>query len=516
MKAFLMYRDRDFDLQASLPSNASALIQDLELKTLFDAMARGDKFLDEVAKKAVLSSLTNPEEIAYRQQILRDCLEHSAIVRQIYEIAVVAIESQRKVYRGSYYLGSMLSGAVEGLELFVGNMKRLRRIADEHSGQFRSEGFVRFFAMLTKELDDEYFRVVQDHLEQLKFENGVLISAELGKGNKGTNYVLRKPLDEKKSWIRRILSRGPLTKLQGKSPYSFEIAPRDDSGHEELGNLHDRGINLVANALSQSTDHILNFFQMLLTELAFYMGCLNLREQLLRKGEPTCIPVALGADKPLLSAQGLYDVCLALRLEARVVGNDLTADSKELVIITGANQGGKSTFLRGIGVAHLMMQCGTFVAAERFSANVCRGVFTHFKRKEDPTMKSGKLDEELSRMSEIVNHIGPDCILLCNESFQSTNEREGSEIARQIVRALMDTGIKVFFVTFLFDFAQGIYQQKMDTALFLRAEREIDGKRTFKVIEGEPLSTGYGEDLYKKIFGTADRTEQVAHLDARL
>ena len=97
-------------------------------------------------------------------------------------------------------------------------------------------------------------------------------------------------------------------------------------------------------------------------------------------------------------------------------------------MITGANQGGKSTFLRSLGLAQMMMQGGMFVAAANFNANVCHGVFTHFKREEDRTMKSGKFDEELRRMSDIAARITPGCLLLCNESFASTNEREGSEI----------------------------------------------------------------------------------------
>ncbi|GLI35569.1 hypothetical protein DAMNIGENAA_30020 [Desulforhabdus amnigena] len=69
------------------------------------------------------------------------------------------------------------------------------------------------------------------------------------------------------------------------------------------------------------------------------------------------------------------------------------------------DQGGKSIFLRSIGLAQLMMQCDMFVPAESFSSNVCEGLFTHYKREEDPAMKSGKLDEELSRMSEIVDNL---------------------------------------------------------------------------------------------------------------
>ena len=57
---------------------------------------------------------------------------------------------------------------------------------------------------------------------------------------------------------------------------------------------------------------------------------------------------------------------------------------------------------------------------------------------EDSTLESGKLDEELSRMSEIVDHLSPNALILFNESFAATNEREGFEIARQIVRALLE------------------------------------------------------------------------------
>jgi DNA mismatch repair ATPase MutS len=227
-----------------------------------------------------------------------------------------------------------------------------------------------------------------------------------------------------------------------------------------------------------------------------------LHGQLAEKGEPACFPAPLAPAGPALSAQGLYDVCLTLNLDGRVVGNDVNADGKWLVMITGANQGGKSTFLRSVGLAHLMMQCGMFVPAESFRANVCDGVFTHYKREEDVNMKSGKLDEELSRMSDIAAKITPNCILLCNESFASTNEREGSEIARQIVRALIEAGIKVFFVTHLFDLARGFCLEKMDTALFLRADRQSDGRRTFRLLEGEPLPTSYGEDVCRRIFGT--------------
>ena len=493
-----MNKDQDFDLKGNLPPNEQALIQDLELNTLFNAMAQGDTFLLGVAKCAVLGGVNNgPDTIVYRQNILKDCLKNPLIVKEIYNISLGAIESERKVWRFlTDYPSGILQRSIDVLQSFVTALKEVRNVADERVDEFDSEGFTALFDMIRKELGDDFFASVQADLRKLKFRGGVLLSAELGRGNKGTNYVLRKPR-EKQSWMKRILGEGSVV-------YTFYLHPRDESGAKALSELNDTGINLVANALAQSTDHILSFFNMLRTELGFYIGCLNLHEQLLRKGEPMSFPVPVASSERKHSFKGLYDVCLALRLKERIVGNDVNADNRDLVMITGANQGGKSTFLRSIGLGQLMMQCGMFVPAESFCSNVCEGLFTHYRREEDATMKSGKFDEELSRMSDIADNMTSNSMVLFNESLAATNEREGSEIARQIVCALLEKGIKIFFVTHLYALAHGFAGEKAENAMFLRAERQADGHRTFKLVEGEPLQTSFGGDLYNLIFGVLE------------
>jgi DNA mismatch repair ATPase MutS len=523
MKAFLMYRDRDFDPQQLLsrrerdlrprttdraldlgqllPWNEKQLTQDLGLDNLLRAMAGGDNFLFEVSRLAVLSGVTDVATILYRQQVYRDCSKCESIVREIYAIAVEAIERERKNYWSFFgrYPAGTLSRAVDVLRMFVGVLKRLRRIADEHASKFESEGFSRLFAMLRQELGDDFFAAVEEHLQRLKFRRGVLVSANLGKGNKAAAYVLRKPWEDNRNWMVRIFQKPP--------GYTFQLHPRDEAGTNALSKIRDQGVNLVANALAQSADHVLNFFQMLRTELGFYVGCLNLQGQLLELREPTCCPAAAPAGERKLSFSGLYDICLALSAGRKIVGNDLNADGKDLIVITGANTGGKSTFLRSLGLAQLMMQAGMFVPADTFSAEVCSGVFTHYKREEDVTMKSGKLDEELGRMSDIVDRLTPTAMVLFNESFAATNEREGSEIACQITNALVERGIKLAFVTHLYEFAHDLCERRMKNGIFLRAERHTNGTRTFRMVEGEPLQTSYGKDLYDSIFASRRTSE---------
>ena len=118
------------------------------------------------------------------------------------------------------------------------------------------------------ELDDGYLGIVEDHLRQLAFPDGVLMSAELDNGNKGTHYVLR-TLNTKASWAERLQNWVTERLFSDRSGYVYRVAHRDGSGLRALGELNNRGISLVASALAQSTDQIASFLNMLRLELGF-------------------------------------------------------------------------------------------------------------------------------------------------------------------------------------------------------------------------------------------------------
>ncbi len=502
MKAHLMFQDRDFDAKAALARSAQALTQDLGLDALFDAMAQGDEFLQDVARHAVLTSLADPGQIAYRQRVLEDSLAHPDIARDMYALAVDAIERERRIWGWTLdrHPESVLRRSLDVLRLFVEILRKLKRIAEERAEEVRSEGFTGLFAMLRTELGEEYLGEVEHHLSRLELRRGMVLGAKLGEGNKAAGYDLRKSSESRGGLLQRIQTWVGQIGSDERSSHAFEIDPRDEAGHQALGDIRSRGLAVVAMRVGDAADHTLGFFRMLRAELAFYVGCLNLRDRLAGKGEGVSIPHTAPAADEALAGRGLYDIALALSMDGRVVANDFSADGKRLIMITGANRGGKTTFHRSLGQAQLMMQCGLFVPAAFFRASLCAGVFTHYKREEDAGMRTGKLEEELNRMSAVVDELRPGSLMLFNESFASTNEREGSEIARQIVQALLDSDVRVAYVTHLYDLAHGLHRARMGTALFLRAERLADGRRTFRVLEGEPLPTSYGPDLYSRIF----------------
>ncbi len=489
MKAYLMFRDKDFNLKAKPCFGKDTLTADLDLQRILSVMAQKDEIISASCNSALFCPLQSIEEIHYRQENLCDALRNSDIVRQLYEITVETEKRRRSSWlwlSPSSYLSSNFSSAVDLLKIYTEMLMKLRLIADSKLSGFQSEGFRNLLTMLQRELDDDYFAEVQSHLDDLKDCDGMLVSSTLGNYMQGVGYVLRRKI-RKGFWRRWHFAP------------SFTIAPRDDSGATDLGKRRDRAINEATNALAQAAEHLEGFFAMLRGELAFYVGCLNLADILRELGMPVCIPDLLPLDSKNRSWRGLYDVSLALTKNTAVIGNELDAENKQLYVITGANQGGKSTFLRSLGQAQLMAQSGMFVGADSFSAPIRRGVFSHFKKEEDTAMKSGKLDEELARMSGLTDHLESGALMLFNESFAATNEREGSEICRQITQALIENGVEVFSVTHLYTYAAAFLDDK--ATQYLRAERLESGERTFKVVLGKPLQTAFGEDLYRKIFG---------------
>ncbi|MEU6443156.1 hypothetical protein [Streptomyces sp. NPDC047046] len=475
------------------------LVADLGLDTLFDAMAGDDSFLREVCRAVILSPLTDPSVITYRQQCLRDVLEHPAAAQEMYAVAVEAIEAEHRIFPSFVETPqTVLDRAVKVMEVFRERLHALRACTREHANEMSSPGFRRLADMLEEQLDDAWFDAVDDHLRRLRFKGGVLISARLGAGCQGVEHVLRAPREDRR-WTEKL-------PWSGGDSLTYRVPDRDEAGARAVSELRGQGLALAAQILDDSAEHVLGFFRVLRRELAFLLGCATLHARLTAKNEPVCFPRVMPTGDGGLECVGLYDTCLTLRSTGRVVGNDVGAPHAALIVISGANEGGKSTFLRSVGLAQLMAQSGMFVSAVSLNTDVRLRLFTHYRREEDASLESGKLDEELARMSAIADQVSPGSTVLFNESFAATGEREGAELAHGIIDALLESGVKVVTVTHMFDLVHSLREQAVPgTALFLQAEREEDGRRTFRLAAGEPAATGFGEDLYRRVFEAGDQ-----------
>ena len=148
-------------------------------------MASGDRFLFEIARQALLLSLPDPDAIAYRQQVLTDCLAQPDVVRELYELAGEALKAQRSVW-GTLLRDSprtILSSSVAKMELFVGFLRRLREMTDEHAGEVQLSRAARDSSRCSRTSSTRTTSgEVEEHLKALKFKGGMLISAQLDRG----------------------------------------------------------------------------------------------------------------------------------------------------------------------------------------------------------------------------------------------------------------------------------------------------------------------------------------------
>jgi DNA mismatch repair ATPase MutS len=484
-----MFRDRNVEFGVLGTFGKELLLADLELPRILKAMSAGDETIYSACETALFQPLTDIARIKYRQDILADARRSPEVVRALYSVVVDATTSQNHSFRAfsTTASSSLYRSALDFLSDFINGLFALRQIADKSGKGFTSEGLRNLFDLFQREMDDAYFKKVREKLRELQDAGDeTYFSAKLGHYLQGVNYVFRKTdRHAKRAW---------------RTAASYTIPDKEEqTGQRDFSSRSDRALNEVANTLAAAAKSLDSFYTLLRNELAFYIGCLNLEDALAAENKPVCMPELLPMPGFERYGRQLYDVSLVLTKKTTVVAGDFDSHGRPLMIITGANQGGKSTFLRSIGQAQIMAQAGMIVGGEVCRFPIRSGLFTHFKREEDSRMKSGKLDEELTRLARALEFIKPGAVVMFNESFASTNEREGSEILRQITRAFREIGVEIFSVTHLYAYSES-YMSNPET-LYLRAQRLESGERTFLIEEGLPQVTAYGEDLYNEIFG---------------
>ncbi len=493
MRPRLLDPAADLDLDRPEPPWAADLVADLGLDPVLDAMAAGDRLVRAVGRAVLLAPAPPVPVVRHRHDVLADCLRTPQVVRGLYVDLGALLDAARRVH-GSFLRSPAhrLRRSRQILELCLPVLRDVRDRTVAQRDVWRSGGLGALAATLAAELDEEFFDSVGEHLKLLADPTTVL-RAGFGPGLQGVGHALVLPAEDRRSWIARLAAPHP-------GELVYRVPDRDEAGARALAELRDRGLASVADAVGEAAEHVLDFCRALRNELAFYVGALALADRLGPAGVPLCVPdVADGDAAAAMRLDDLRDVALALVGVADVVGNDLEARDARLVLITGANRGGKSTFLRALGQAQLMGQAGTLVAARQAALPRARHVVSHFRRGEDEGLRSGKLTEELARMSALVDHLGRGDLVLANESFASTDEREGAEIARQVLEPLLDAGVRVALVTHLTDLALGWSEAPPAATVYLRADPPSTAQQPFRLRPGRPESTSHGVELADRL-----------------
>ena len=536
--AYLLYKDREFS-KADSYQDSTGMVTDLGLKVLFDNAAiskesrnrKGpqnsevDEDIRRAMQRVMMTPLGTKEEIEYRQSVLKDFLRNPEFAEKFYGITKELMEQWRKLGKkerekgGNANTSRTLLFEVRLLNLFLDALTDLKRLCMGYSKDFHSEGLLRFCEMMTENYHDEWELKVRGIMADLRFfcddeevdvkhynnkttQPTIIMECAPGSGLKLEQMKLEQIGTREVKISRHTASKTLLDRVKvslSKEPMTIIT---DEQTLDNLEQLKVATVGRVFDYMQGFSQNCKKFFEMLLVQSAFYIGCVNLHDRCQQIGLPICYPTVCGTED--MEFANLMELSMALYNRRVPVGNDCEFMDKMLLVVTGANQGGKSTFLRSMGIAQVMLQSGMFVAAKRFSSGIFTHLFTHFVRREDMAMNSGRLDEELGRIHRIVEGLAPESLVLLNESFATTTEEEGSEIAYDIIKAFTEAGVKVLTVTHLLTFAKKVYAEEWEEAVFLSAQRLEDGTRTYKMVAGEPELTSFGLDLYEQVISVKE------------
>ncbi len=445
------------------------------------------------------------EDACYRQDVFLDLgdrnvlgavKEFCEILRTVSPRVGTSEERNSSIQREGIFVGSVLSycKAVLKLENSLSSSK------------ISSAGLTGFREYLSRYVSSEYFKYLCSEAEKLTSEIASLSFYMDIKG--GTVTVYDKAEDEDYSeFIEKLFER--FKPSEGSSDEVKEPGWKLDHvrGHveEAILNLAARLYRDQFRKLSRFYSENKNFVDTVILrfyrEIQFYVSYLDYIEPLKKKDLPFCIPELKQEESPVF-CKDCFDLALASKITGgRVVTNDFQLDLQEkIIVVTGPNSGGKTTFARMIGQVHYLAKLGVPVPGSMAALRFVDYVYTHFPRGEDLENMRSKLEEDLVRIKNILDRATVRSVVVINEMFGSTSTYDATLLGRKIIMKLQKIGCLSVYVTFFDELAS----LEHVVSYVAQVDQKDLETRTYKVVRQPADGLAYARLIAKKYSLTYD------------
>lgn len=236
-------------------------------------------------------------------------------------------------------------------------------------------------------------------------------------------------------------------------------------------------------------------------ELRFYLFWLDVTIPLKKAGLSFCYP-EVSRNPDFISASDTFDAVLAEKKEGSVVVNNFELKKTErVIVITGPNQGGKTTFARLFGQIHWLAAIGLTVPGSGAHLKLFDAVYTHFGKTESASLENGKLQDDLLRLHAILEKATPRSIIILNEIFASTTADDAVKLGLRMMEKIVQSGAAAVVVTFLDELAE--YGPET-VSMMSTVDSSGSGRRTFKIYRKPPDGLAYAVQIAEKYGLTYD------------
>ena len=211
-----------------------------------------------------------------------------------------------------------------------------------------------------------------------------------------------------------------------------------------------------------------------------------------------CLPEISTIKEDIYNVDG-FDIALAmksLKSKEQIVINDFYFKGQErILVVSGPNQGGKTTFARMFGQLHYLAKLGCPIPGNKSKLFLSDNIFTHFEKEETITTLRGKLQDELVRIQTILSQMSTNSIIIINEIFTSTTLEDAIFLSKEILTKLLDLDVLCVIVTFIDELS---HLNPKTVSMVSNIVPDNPSRRTFKILRKPADGLVFAQSIAKK------------------
>jgi len=485
------------ELKPPLQREPPLFFRDLLLDQVLEAMTAGREEYD--LRPFFYTPLTSAKAMIFRQDVVRD-LEDPSLWSEVtaFASAMRTVRTCLSHAGKATYDRQRERWVLDAICEYCEAIHRLARGLSEAS--LCSRGLLAFRDYLRAYTASSTFRLLATEAEALDRQLASLRYAVLLRGLR----VEVRPYAGAPDYSEEVVRAFQRFRQAQASEYRFTFPDSPEMNHVEarildgVAALHADLFSRISAFCTAHRDFLDPGVVAFDREVQFYVAYLEFVVPLRRAGLSFCYP-RVGETSKEVRARDVFDLALAHKLVSqgsRPVCNDVSLkDPERILVVTGPNQGGKTTFARAFGQLHFLTSLGLPVPGREAHLPCPDRIFTHFQREELAPDLRGRLEDDLLRIREILRSATPRSIVIINEILSSTTLQDALTLSRWIASALLELDALCVWVTFLDELSR--LGEKTVSLVALVSPHDPE-ERTYRVVRRPADGLAYALALAKK------------------